>query len=255
MGRLDKQVTMVTGAARGIGAATARLLAAEGATVVIADILDAEGTELAAQLGDRAHYTHLDVTSEESWQAAAADVERHLGLVSVLVNNAGIVEWGRIEEQSLASFRRIIDVNLQGAWLGIRTLTPSLRRAGGGVIVNISSTAGLTGYADLGAYVASKWGLRGLTKTAALELASDQIRVCSVHPGAVRTPMTGGMDETLTAGQPIPRFGKPEEVASMVLFLTIDATYSTGTEFVLDGGATIGISVTPPADLLQVHTS
>ncbi|MFF7795666.1 SDR family NAD(P)-dependent oxidoreductase [Streptomyces sp. NPDC007991] len=135
----------------------------------------------------------------------------------MLVNNAGIIEWGTIEEQSLESFRRVIDVNLQGAWLGIHTAAPSLRRAGGGAIVNVSSIAGITGYAGIGGYVASKWALRGLTKAAALELAPDGIRVCSVHPGAVRTAMTAGFDDSFTAGQPLPRFGEPGEVARMVL--------------------------------------
>ncbi len=169
-----------------------------------------------------------------------AETERDLGPVSVLVNNAGILAWGTIEEQTLESFRRVIDVNLQGAWLGTRTAAPSLRRAGGGVIVNISSIAGITGYAGIGSYVASKWGLRGLTKAAALELAPDGIRVCSVHPGAVRTAMTADFDDSFTAGQPLPRFGEPEEVARMVLFIVADATFSTGVEFVLDGGVTAG---------------
>ncbi|MEU3253745.1 glucose 1-dehydrogenase [Streptomyces sp. NPDC006997] len=242
MGRLNERVAIVTGGARGIGAAVARLFAAEGAGVVIADVLDTEGEKLAAELGAPTRYVHLDVSTEDGWQAAVAETERELGPVSVVVNNAGILRWGTIEEQSPESFRRVIDVNVQGAWLGIRTTAPSLRRAGGGVIVNISSIAGLTGYAGIGAYVASKWALRGLTKAAALELAPDAIRVCSVHPGAVRTAMTADFDDSFTAGQPLPRFGEPEEVARMVLFVAADATFSTGVEFVLDGGATVGPS-------------
>lgn len=248
MGRLSEKAGIVTGGARGIGAAVVRLFAAEDCGVMVADILDSEGTALAGRLGSKVRYTHLDVTDENGWKTAVAETERELGPVSVLVNNAGIVEWGSIEEQSLESFRRVIDVNLQGPWLGIHTVAPSLRQAGGGVIVNISSTAGLSGYAGLGSYVAGKWGLRGLTKTAALELCPERVRVCSVHPGAIRTPMTAGADEALAAGQPIPRFGDPEEVARMVLFVVLDATYSTGTEFVLDGGATVGTVPVSPGD-------
>lgn len=250
MGRLNERVAIVTGGARGIGAAVARLFAAEGAGVVVADVLDAEGEKLAAELGHPARYAHLDVSRADGWQTVVTETERELGgPVSVLVNNAGILEWGTVEEQSLESFRRVIDVNLQGAWLGMRTTAPSLRRAGGGVIVNISSIAGITGYAGIGAYVASKWGLRGLTKAAALELAPDGIRVCSVHPGAVRTAMTADFDDSFTAGQPLPRFGEPEEVARMVLFVATEATFSTGVEFVLDGGVTAG----PPTVLTTAH--
>ena len=240
MGRLSERVAIVTGGAGGIGSAVARALAAEGARVVIADIQDAEGTDLAAGLGGRCRFQHLDVTGEGDWQRALADTERNLGPVSVLANIAGIMDWGTMEEQSPASFRRVVDVNLTGAWLGMRAVAPSLRRAGGGVIVNMSSLSGLTAYAGIGAYTASKWGLRGLTKAAALELAPDRVRVCSVHPGAIRTPMTAGFGDAYTAGQPIPRFGEPEEVARMVLFIVTDATFSTGCEFIVDGGILAG---------------
>ncbi|MEU0166368.1 SDR family oxidoreductase [Streptomyces iakyrus] len=240
MGRLGGRVAIVTGGAGGIGSAVARALTAEGASVVIADVRDAEGTDLAADLGHPARFVHLDVTSEDDWQRALADTKRELGPVSVLANIAGIIDWGPMEEQSPASFRRVVDVNLTGAWLGMRAVAPSLRRAGGGVIVNMSSLAGLTAYAGVGAYAASKWGLRGLTKAAALELAPDGVRVCSVHPGAIRTRMTAGFGDAYTAGQPIPRFGEPEEVARMVLFIVMDATFSTGSEFIVDGGILAG---------------
>lgn len=239
---LRGKTAIVTGAARGIGAATATLLVADGAYVVITDVLDDEGTELANQLGANATFVHLDVTRPDQWEHAIGDTERIFTPVSVLVNNAGIVEFGAIEQQSAESFRRVLDVNLYGPWLGMRTALPSLRRAGGGCIVNISSTAGLLGYANLGAYTASKWGLCGLTKTAALEFAPFEIRVCSVHPGPIRTPMTAGIDDTVTAGQPMPRFGEPDEVARMVRFIVADATYSTGSEFVVDGGAITGMT-------------
>jgi 3alpha(or 20beta)-hydroxysteroid dehydrogenase len=243
MGRLSERVAIVTGGARGIGAAVARALAGEGATVVVADILDDEGMNTAAELGGRSRFLHLDVTGEDDWRKAVAETERDLGPVSVLVNNAGIAGWGTMEEQSLESFRQVIDVDLQGPWLGMRAVAPSLRRAGGGVIVNISSLAGLTAYGGVGSYVAAKWGLRGLTKTAALELAPDGVRVCSVHPGAIRTEMTADFDDSFIAGQPLARFGRPEEVARMVLFVVVDATFSTGSEFVLDGGVLAGAPV------------
>jgi 3alpha(or 20beta)-hydroxysteroid dehydrogenase len=241
--KLTETSVIVTGGARGIGAAVARTLVAEGARVVVADILDVPGKALVEEFGGHAMFAHLDVTDPDQWAAVVAAAERSFGPVSVLVNNAGIVEFGRIDEQPPATFRRVLDVNLYGAWLGMRAVLPSLRRAGGGCVVNVSSTAGLLGYANLGAYVASKWALRGLTKTAALEFARDGVRVCSVHPGPIRTPMTAGMDTpAVVAGQPIPRFGEPEEVARMVRYLVVEATYSTGSEFVVDGGAATGVT-------------
>ncbi|CAL9325095.1 SDR family oxidoreductase [Streptomyces sp. SudanB52_2052] len=239
MGRLDEQVALVTGGAGGIGTAVARALAAEGAAVVIADIRDAEGTDLAARLGGRARFTHLDVTSEDDWRRALAETERDLGPVSVLANIAGIIDWGPMEEQSPESFRRVVDVNLTGAWLGMRATAPSLRRAGGGVIVNMSSLSGLTAYAGVGAYAASKWGLRGLTKTAAPALAPDRVRVCSVHPSRPH-PHDGRLRRRVHRRSADPRFGEPEEVARMVLFIVTDATFSTGCAFVLDGGVLAG---------------
>jgi 3alpha(or 20beta)-hydroxysteroid dehydrogenase len=140
----------------------------------------------------------------------------------------------------IETFQRTIDINLTGCWLGMKAVIPSMRKAGGGSIVNIASTAGLQGYANLGAYVASKWGLRGLTKTAALELAPLNIRVNSIHPGPIRTPMIDGLGDDLAAAQPIKRIGEPAEVTQMLLFLLADATYSTGHEFIIDGGAVIG---------------
>lgn len=240
MGKLTGKVALVTGGARGIGAAVTRLFAEEGAKVVIADVLTQEGEALAAEVGEAARYVHLDVTDETQWREAVAVAEREFGPVGVLVNNAGIVDFGTIEQQEPKAFQHVLDVNLVGPWLGMHVAAPSLREAGGGAVVNISSTAGLMGYSNLGGYVASKWGLRGLTKSAALEMAPDKVRVCSVHPGPIRTPMTSQFDDSMTAAQPIARFGEPEEVARMVLFVAADATYSTGTEFVVDGGATVG---------------
>ncbi|MGW5055034.1 SDR family NAD(P)-dependent oxidoreductase [Actinokineospora sp. NPDC004072] len=239
MSNLEGTTAIVTGGARGIGRAVVEALAEAGASVMAADVLPEP-----ADLPPGTAYTHLDVTSEDDWHRAVAATEAAFGPVSLLVNNAGIVEFGAIAEQSLKSFQHVIDVNLTGAWLGMHVVARSLRAAGGGVVINISSTAGLTGYPNLGAYTASKWGLRGLTKTAALEFARDGVRVCSVHPGPIRTPMTQGFDDTMTAGQPIARFGEPEEVARMVLFIAAEATYSTGSEFVVDGGAVAGSPLT-----------
>jgi 3alpha(or 20beta)-hydroxysteroid dehydrogenase len=238
---LDGKVVLVTGAARGMGAEHVRRLVADGARVMATDVLDAEGEALVAGLGDNARHHHHDVTSEEDWVAVVAATEAVFGPIDHLVNNAGIVSFGTIESTDPAEFRRTIDINLTGCWLGMHHCIPSLRRAGGGSIVNISSTAGLQGYANLGAYVASKWGLRGLTKTAALELGPSGIRVNSIHPGPIRTPMIASLDQsTLAAGQPIARIGEPAEVTDLLLFLLADATYSTGHEFVIDGGAVVG---------------
>lgn len=237
---------LVTGGARGIGAATVRAFDHAGAAVVIGDVLVAEAAQLAKELDERPVAVHLDVADARSWTDAVQAAEAAFGPITVLVNNAGILTVGGIAEQPEAQFRRTLDVDLVGCWLGMRAALPSMRRGGGGAIINISSTAGLQGYAGLAAYVASKWAVRGMTKTAALELAADGIRVCSIHPGPIRTPMTSSMDDSVTAGQPLPRFGDPDEVADMVLFAATRATYSTGCEFVVDGGATTGAVIALP---------
>ncbi|MBL9010976.1 MAG: SDR family oxidoreductase [Alphaproteobacteria bacterium] len=231
---------IITGGARGIGGATARLLCAGGAKVMIADVLDADGEALAAELGPNALYRHLDVTSDEDWRTAVAAAEAAFGGLNALFNNAGIVAFSSVAACTPDAFRRVIDVNLTGVFLGIHAAAPALARAGGGVIVNTSSTAGLQGYANLAAYVASKWGVRGLTKAAALDLAPQRIRVVSIHPGPIATPMTAGLSGDLARAQPIPRFGEADEVARMARFLLVEASYSTGSEFVVDGGAVTG---------------
>lgn len=243
MGRLDGKVAVISGAARGQGATEARLFVAEGAKVLIADLLDTEGKEVAAELGDSAAFTHLDVTDEDSWQAAIAEAESHFGPVSVLVNNAGVLSFGAIDKIDLADFQRVLQVNLQGVFLGIKSVVPSMKRARGGSIVNISSSAGLQGLPMLGAYVASKWGVRGLTKTAAIDLGHKGIRVNSIHPGGVDTPMVAGTDTAGKAYQrlPIPRIGTADNVARAVLYLASDeSSYTTGAELAIDGGATCG---------------
>lgn len=238
---LDGVVVLVTGAARGMGAEHVRQLVAAGAKVMATDVLDAEGEALADELGDAVVYRHLDVANEQEWRDAVVETEATFGPIGVLVNNAGIVSFGPIPDMDIATWQRTIDINLTGTWLGMHTVVPSMRKAGGGNIVNISSTAGLQGYANLGAYVASKWGVRGLTKSAALELARDGIRVNSIHPGPIRTPMIDGLDaDALASAQPIDRVGEPSEVTDMLLFIIREATYSTGHEFVVDGGAVIG---------------
>ncbi len=240
MGRLSGKVALVSGGARGLGEAQVRSLVAEGAGVVFGDLLDDEGKALQEELGERATYVHLDVTQQEQWADAVAVADR-LGGVDILVNNAGIAIFGGIEEMSPADFRRIVDVNLTGVYLGMHTVLPGMRtRSRGGVVINISSTAGMMGYAGLAGYVASKWGVRGLTKAAAMDFAGTGVRVNSIHPGPIRTPMTAGLPDSLYAGQAIPRIGEPDEVARAVLYLAVDATYTTGSELVVDGGALLG---------------
>jgi 3alpha(or 20beta)-hydroxysteroid dehydrogenase len=243
---LDGAVSIVTGAARGMGAEHVRGLVRAGARVVATDVLDDAGNALAAELGEHVMYRHLDVTDAEGWATVVAQAEEAWGPVKVLVNNAGIVMFGPIDILSPDDWRRTIDINLTGVYLGMHAVVPSMKRANGGAIVNISSTAGMQGYANLGAYVASKWGVRGLTKTAAIELGPSNIRVNSIHPGPIRTPMTDGLSLEMLAAQPIARIGEPEEVTAMLLFVLRDATYSTGHEFIIDGGTIIGQVVEMP---------
>jgi 3alpha(or 20beta)-hydroxysteroid dehydrogenase len=243
MGRLDGKVAVISGGARGQGAAEARLFVAEGARVVIGDVLDTEGKEVAAELGEAGHFVHLDVTDEASWQAAIGEAETRFGPVSVLVNNAGVLSFGPIDQMELGEFQRVLSVNLQGVFLGIKSVVASMERAGGGAIVNTSSSAGLQGQPMLAAYVSSKWGVRGLTKTAAMELGHRGIRVNSIHPGGVDTPMVAGTGTTggWYSFLPVPRIGTVDDVARTVLFLASDeAAYITGAELAIDGGATCG---------------
>ncbi len=252
MKRFDNRTVIVTGGARGMGASHARGFVAEGANVVIADVLEQEGQTLADELGDQAIFSRLDVTNEKDWAATVAAAEDAFGPVSVLVNNAGIVRFGPIAETEPTAWRQVIDINLTGTYLGIRAVAPSMRKAGGGAIVNISSGAGFTATFGLAAYVASKWGLRGLTKTAALELGHDNIRVNSIHPGAIRTPIladhapdAAAMAATMAGAgvglSAIPRIAEPAEITRLVLFVASDdASFSTGSEFIADGGLLLG---------------
>lgn len=244
MGRFDGKVALVSGGARGMGESHVRGLVAEGARVVIGDVLDSEGESLAAELDDAAVFVHLDVTDPESWSAALAKADEAFGPVTVLVNNAGIVVFGSVDDISVADFDKTIAVNLRGVFLGIHAVAPGMKAAGGGTIVNISSTAGLMGYAGIAPYVASKWAVRGLTKASALDLGPT-IRVNSIHPGPIATPMTAGLDASMVETQRIPRFGRPEEVTAAVLFLAGDeSSFMTGAELAVDGGAVLG-SIAP----------
>lgn len=236
MGRVASKVALISGGSRGIGAASARALVAEGARVVIGDILDEEGKALVAELGDSARYVHLDVTSEEDWASAVQATVTEFGKLNVLFNNAGIANGAPVQHFKLAKWQKIIDINLTGPFLGMRAATDAMIEAGGGSIINTSSIEGLRGTPWAHGYVASKWGLRGLTKSVALELAAHGVRVNSLHPGLIRTPITEGIPDDLI---PIPlgRPGQPEDVASFVVFLASDeSSYATGSEFVMDGG-------------------
>lgn len=236
MGRVEGKVAIITGGSRGMGASHARLLVAEGAKVVIGDILDEEGKALADELGAAARYVHLDVTQPDQWQEAVAVATQEFGTLNVLVNNAGIVNGSTIQKFDLKRWQKILDVNLTGSFLGIQAVTDPMIAAGGGSIMNVSSVEGLRGSPWVHGYVATKWAVRGLAKSAALELAQYNIRVNSLHPGLIRTPMTANIpDDMVTV--PLGRAAEPIEVSTFVVFLASDeSSYATGSEFVMDGG-------------------
>lgn len=250
--RMAGRVALVTGGSRGMGAATVRRLVAEGASVVIADLLDAEGEALAAELGERAIYRHLDVTDEAGWAEVAAAAKDAFGPVTALVNNAGIVLQMVIDETTADDFRKVLDVNVMGVFLGIKAIVPQMVEAGGGAIVNISSAAGIVGMPALSAYCASKWGVRGMTKAAALDLGHRGIRVNSIHPGAIRTPMAAGIEDEHLGHQAIARVGEPQEIASAVAFLVSDdAQDITGAELAVDGGMVLGNTISVAQEHLK----
>ena len=249
MGKLDGQVALISGAARGQGEAQARLFAREGAAVVLGDVLEAEGQQVAESIidtGGQATFRKLDVTVESDWAGIVEQAVDQFGGLNIQINNAGILRAGLIETSTLDEYLEVIDINQVGVWLGIRAAIQPMREAGGGCIINTSSTAGYEGYPGLSGYVSSKFAVRGITKVAALELAQYNIRVNSVHPGPIDTPMVrdpriGGRTEgEIPVDGPIGRAGLPEEVAKMMLFIAADATYSTGAEFQIDGGQMSG---------------
>lgn len=239
--RLAGKVALVSGGARGMGASHVRTFVAEGAKVVFGDILDDEGKAVAAELGDAVRYVHLDVTKPEDWDAAVATALGEYGHLDVLVNNAGIINIGTLEDYALSEWQRILDINLTGVFLGIRAVVKPMKEAGRGSIINISSIEGMAGTIACHGYTASKFGVRGLTKSAALELGPNNIRVNSIHPGLIKTPMTEWVpDDTFQTA--LGRAAEPKEVSSLAVYLASDeSSYSTGSEFVVDGGCTAGL--------------
>jgi 3alpha(or 20beta)-hydroxysteroid dehydrogenase len=250
MGRLDGKVALITGGARGMGKSHVRHFVAEGARVVFGDVLDEQGSFVAAKLGSQCcRYVHHDVTSEAGWACAVAVAVQEFGRLDVLVNNAGVLKFASIADMPLADFRAILEVNAVGCWLGMKAVIGPMTEAGGGSIVNISSIEGFTGAAGLSAYSASKFAVRGMTKAAASELGHLGIRVNSVHPGGVLTRMAieaaGTYDhvdgDAFLKSMPIARFGEPVEISRLVAYLASDdSSYSTGSEFIADGGILCG---------------
>ena len=252
MGRLDGKVALISGAARGMGQAEARLFADEGAKVAVCDVIDDEGKAVAQAIGDSSLYQHLDVTDEDHWEKAVSATTEAFGKLDILINNAGIAEAAPLAEMTLDSYRRVTEVNQTGVFLGMRAAIAPMTAAGGGSIINISSIDGMVGMNNLMSYIASKWAVRGMTKAAAMELGPAGIRVNSIHPGFILTSMGGGedIDPALIHGvlnahterlAPLGRSGLPEEIAKLALFLASDdSSYSTGSEFVADGGLTAG---------------
>jgi len=240
--RLDSKIALVSGGARGMGASHVRAIVAEGGKVVIGDLLDDEGRALAEELGDAALFVHLDVTSEDDWAAAVATAVDQFGGLNVLVNNAGIVTFGPLGSYTRQQWEQILAINATGTFLGITAARDALVASAPSSIVNISSTAGIQGVAGSHGYVASKFAVRGLTKSVALELGSENVRANSVHPGVIRTPMTAGLDLGDQLGA-LNRIGEPSEVSALVVYLASDeSSFQTGAEFVIDGGELAGES-------------
>lgn len=249
MGKLDGRVALVTGAARGQGEAISRLFVDEGANVILGDVLDDLGEKVAVDLGGKARYVHLDVTSEGDWARAVDLAVREYGKLDALVNNAGVLHFASLADTTVEQFRHVVEVNQVGVFLGMKTAASVIAEAGGGTIVNTASINAFVGVAGTVAYAGSKWALRGMSRTAALELGQQRIRVNTVAPGSVATSMVAPQGVEAMSPQaheafkrlPLGRIGRPEEIAAAVLFLTSDdSSYCTGAEFVVDGGSLAG---------------
>ena len=248
-GRLGDKVALVTGGASGQGEAEARLFAAEGAQVIVADVNDDAGRAVTDSLGDAARYVHLDVSVYDQWLSAVQEIDQRFGRLDILVNNAGIgVGPVRIDEIDLADHHRLFDINVHGVFYGIRTCLRLLKASGNASVINTSSIDGIAGVLGMSSYAATKFAVTGITKSTALEFGEYGIRVNSIHPGVIATPMVRNAPEAtqqrlkvLMARQPIPRAGTAEEIAKLALFLASDdSSYCTGAEFVIDGGHLAG---------------
>lgn len=252
MARLESEVAIVTGGARGLGRAIAEVYVAEGARVCIADVRIELAQRVAEALGDSAIALELDVTDEQSWNLAIGACEQAFGSVSVLVNNAGLAEGAAIDDTTLESYRRVTEVNQTGVFLGMKSVIPAMKRLGHGSIINMSSIDGLVGSPRIISYIASKWAVRGMTKAVAMEMGPYSIRVNSIHPGHVVTELglrdgvepgviTAMVEEHTARHAPMQRTGTPQEIAAMAVFLASnESSYCTGAEFVVDGGFTAG---------------
>ena len=244
MGQLEGKRIIITGAAQGMGAVHARLFVEAGARVVLTDLQVEAGEKLAHELGGNAHFVPQDVTKESDWESVVSEAKKRFGGIDGLVNNAAIWWTKPVMDEDRERFRKMLDVNVIGTWLGIRAVVPAMREAGGGSIVNLSSIAGTRGIPEHGAYGASKWAVRGLSKVAASELGQWNIRVNTVHPGAVEGTgmflVPESEFETLFQAQPLRRPGRREEISGLVMFLLSDqSSYVTGHEHVVDGGRTV----------------
>ncbi len=244
MGQLDGKRIIITGAAQGMGAVHARLFVEAGARVVLTDLQTDAGAKLAKELGKNAHFVPQDVTKESDWESVVGEAGKRFGGIDGLVNNAAIWWTKPVMDEDRERFRKMLDVNVIGTWLGIRAVVPAMREAGGGSIVNLSSIAGTRGIPEHGAYGASKWAVRGLSKVAASELGQWNIRVNTVHPGAVEGTgmflVPESEFETIFQAQPLRRPGRREEISGLVMFLLSDqSSYVTGHEHVVDGGRTV----------------
>jgi 3alpha(or 20beta)-hydroxysteroid dehydrogenase len=243
--RLAGKVVLISGGARGMGAAHGRRFVAEGARVVLGDLRDDEGKQVADELGEAAGYTHLDVRDEDSWAEAVRVTRERFGRLDGLVNNAGVVRHETLERTSRADYLDLVEVNQLGVFLGMRAVLGALRAAGGGSIVNIASIGGLSGMPVMSAYCATKYAVVGMTRSAAMELGPSGIRVNAICPGHIDTPMNSATPKAsipwLTRGLPLRRVGSVEEIAQLALFLVSDeSSYCTGAEFVADGGRLAG---------------